>query len=142
MKRRTLSEWIAIYNKKTGDKFVPDGRYKLFYFPDKGFCEIHVDTDLKMVVVYQLCGDIHFWRYLVEFLCQALGYHVCATYCIRPIKPYLRLLHIDIRQVEYTPIGERYYGEEKYTGQWFVASPAEVMSLGGIREYYITWGVN
>lgn len=141
MKRRTLAEWIALYNRKTGDEFVPDKRYKLFYFPDKGFCEIHVDTTVQMVVVYQLCGDIHFWRYVVEFLCQALGYHVCATYCIRPIKPYLRLLGVAIESVEYTPLGERYYCREKYTGQALIASPSSIMSLGGIREYYITWEV-
>lgn len=141
MVKRTLEEWIARYNKKTGDSFIPDRRYKLFYFADRGFCEIRIDCEKEMVVVYQLCGDIYFWRHVIEFLCQVLGYHICATYCIRPIKAYLRLLDVQIQDKEYTPIGIRYYCREKYTGQWLMASPSTIISLGGIQEYYITWEV-
>lgn len=141
MKRRTLKEWIEIYNKKTGDKFVHDKRYKLFYFPERGFCELRIDTEKEMVVVYQLCGDILFWRHVMEIFAQSLGYHVCATYCICPILPYLRLIRCRIVDKEYTPQGIRYYCEEKYTGQKVMASPANVVSLGGVQEYYITWTI-
>ena len=58
-----LEEYIAKYEKRTGEKFEPKIGFKLFYLPARGFCEYKIDTDKNMVMIYQLCGDGKFWRF-------------------------------------------------------------------------------
>ena len=70
---RPLDEWIKIYESKTGEEFEASNGFKLFYFPDRGFCEMAVIVQAKMVIARQMCGDALFWRQAVEMLCITLA---------------------------------------------------------------------
>ena len=63
-KTKTLPEWIELYNRKTPEPFKRDERFRLFFLPDKGFCEIG-NTE-KMIVINQLSGDGRFWKKFAE----------------------------------------------------------------------------
>ena len=87
-----MEEWVALYEKKTGEKFKRDERFVLFYLPEKGFCEV---ADIgKMLMANQMCGEIKFWRAFVEDLSRKFEYKTVGTICIRPIKAYIRLAEI------------------------------------------------
>ena len=136
---RKLDEWIKIYEKKTGEEFKPSDGFKLFFFPTRGFAEIRL-TD-KMVIIAQLCGDMMFWRNLVEFLSQAIGYEYAGTYCIRNIKAYIRLCGFTIIRTETLDDGlKRYFCIDKH-GKKGQASPAWISNNTGHAGYYITWEV-
>lgn len=130
---RTLAQWIALYIKKTHEEFKRDRRFELFYLPEKGFAEI-MDSG-KMIVIHQMCGELKFWREFAEKIARRLGYKVAGTWCIRPIRPYIRLAGFEIEHIEETAMGDRFYCRDKRTGQWGLASPA------GKGTYYVTWGV-
>ena len=134
----TLHEWIKIYEKKTGEEFKPSNGFKLFFFPARGFAEIRVNN---MVIVKQMCGDIMFWRNLVEFFSQVLGYEYAGTYCIRNIKAYIRLCGFTINDTETLENGlKRYFCTDKH-GKKGQASPAWISNATGNAGYYITWEV-
>ena len=131
--KKTLDEWIALYNKKNYEKFKRDKKFGLFYFPEKGFAEI-ADTG-KMIIVNQMCGEFKYWRAVAEDLSRACGYKVAGTICIRPILPYIRLAGFKIDRIEETNQGNRYFCTDKCTGQKGQASPA------GKDTWFITWEV-
>ena len=135
---KTLEEYIELYNKKVPEKFKRDERYELFYLPAYGFCEIGV-TD-KMIVANQLCGNIRFWRSILEKVAKISNVSVIGTYCIRNIIPYIKVAGFSIRGSEETKEGRRYFCEDFETGQKGWASPAWLMP-NGKRAYYITWEV-
>jgi len=140
-KDKTLDEWIAEYEKKTGKPFKRMNGFQLFYFPERGFCEIAVDTNNKIVVVYQLCGDGKFWRRLIEFLAMALRYPCCGTYCVRHIKPYIRFWGYKIDRTEITGDNlERYHCSDKH-GKKLTCSPAWRDNDTGELTYFMTWEV-
>ena len=144
-KRRTLEEWIALYEKKTGEKFEREEGFRLYYFPERGFCEILVDMKNKIVIAYQLCGDGWFWRRMIEFIAKALEYGVCGAVCIRrDIKAYIRFWKMKIRRTETTPEGlERYFCSDEY-GKKLTCSPAwERVWPDGKKTYtyFMTWEV-
>ena len=115
---KTLDEWIALYEKKTGRVFQREEKLRLFYYPEKGFCEVGVDTNNKIVMAYQLCGDGWFWRRMLEFIAESLGFPCCGTICIRHIKPYIRFWGFTIDKTETTDDGlPRYHCIEKGTGK-------------------------
>ncbi len=134
MSKRTLEQWIALYNKKIPEGFKRDKRFELFYLPAKGFAEV-MDSG-KMVVVNQLCGEFKFWRNLAERIARRLGYKVAGTICIRNIEAYIRMAGFVPFHIEDTAQGYRYFCRDKHTGQQGMASPA------GEDTYYITWEVD
>lgn len=133
MSSRTLEQWIALYNKKIPEGFKRNENFSLFYLPDKGFAEIG-DTG-KMIIVYQVCGVLKFWRGIAEEFSRRLGYKVAGTYFIRPIRPYIRLAGFEIDHIEETAQGDRFFCYDKRTNQQGVASPV------GKNIYRITWEV-
>ena len=77
-----LFQWIAKYERKTGEKFERDERFELFFLPEKGFCEIGQLKD--MLVANQCCGDWLFWRDKINSAArEAGGIKACGTWCIR-----------------------------------------------------------
>lgn len=131
---KTMEEWIALYEKKTGEEFKRDERFVLFYLPEKGFAEIMDAGDI--IVVNQLCGEIKFWRAFIELLARELGRKTVGTFCIRPIKPYMRLLGFVPYEIKKTPLGDSFFCKDKRTGQKGDAAPI------GKDTYCITWEVN
>ena len=135
---KSLEEWINFYEKKTGEKFVRDESYELFYLPDKGFCELAVGD--KMIVIKQLSGDARFWKKFAEEIARQMQKKVCGTWFIRrEVKAYIRLLGFKVERVETLPDGlERYYGVDK-NGKKGLMSPA--YKNGKQKEYFVTWEV-
>lgn len=131
-----LQEWIDRYNAKTDTPFEADNRYKLFFIPDRGFCEISCSISNDMVMIKQMCGDALFWRGAAEVIAQATGRRMIGTYCIRHIKPYIRLFGFTIERIEETEQGPRYFCVDK-NGKRGQASPAWETEKHE-RAYYIT----
>lgn len=137
--RKSFAEWAQMYKDKTGKEFQRNDAFRMFYFPEKGFCE--VGQTEKMVVAYQLCGDGWFWRRLLEFLAKLLGKSHCGTVCIRRIKPYIRFWGFRIVRKELTDDGyERYFCKDE-DGVNLTCSPAWVDNDTGDVAYYMTWEV-
>ena len=130
---RTFEEWAALYDKKISGGFKRDERFALFYLPEKGFAEI--GDSGKMIIVNQVCGELKFWRSVAEKLARRQGRTHLGTICLRPILPYMRLAGLKIIRTGETKYGERYFFEDKNTGQKGRASPADDGS------YFITWEV-
>ena len=135
---KKIEEWIEKYDSKVERKFTIDTRYKLLYNDEKGFCQIMKDGE--MLIVKATCGDIKYWRGIIEECARQNGLKKIGTCCIRKIKPYIRLNGFEITKTEETAEGIKYYGEDKKTRQKGEAIPAEKLQ-NGERSYYVIWEV-
>lgn len=102
----SLKEWIDRYEEKTGDEFTLPPGFQLYWLPNRGFAEYMYSNGV--FVVYQLCGDIHFWYDIACLMCIQMGGVSVSTVCTCPIKPYLRLLGFTIKK-EYDRDGKKRY---------------------------------
>ena len=103
---KTLKEWIKIYEKKSGEKFVRDESYELFYLPDKGFCKIKISGGI--IIVNQVCGDGRFWKDFSNEIARRMGLKVGKVYFIRKNpKAYIRLLGFKIVEEKENPQGTK-----------------------------------
>lgn len=135
-----LPQWIEKYENKTGDKFKRDKRFELFFIPDKGFCE--VGRLKNMLVINQLCGDIHYWYDKVTNAARNLeGVEMCGTWCIRKeVRAYIRLTGYEIiKTIKLADGLEQYICRHKRTGKEGRISPAYYDAGTGIRGYFVTW---
>lgn len=137
---KTLDEWIAYYDKKTPEPFERDERYSLVYFPDIGFCEYGITSD--MVVINQLAGDGRFWKRAAEVVARLLHYNHLGTWTIRKnIPAYIRLFNYRIDNVEKLSDGrKRFFCTEKSTGKKGIISPAFTYKSGA-EAYFVTWEI-
>lgn len=140
MKAKTLNEWIAFYEEKTGEKFKPHPSFKLLYFPKRGFCEISLEPKTKMVIAYQLCGDGHFWKDLLDSFTKLLGFTHGGAICVRSIVPYIRYWGFRIDQTIRLPNGQNQYFCINRYGEKARCSPAWLKE-GGEYAYFVTWEV-
>jgi hypothetical protein len=138
---RTMEEWIEFYERKTGEKLERQDGWETFYHPDKGFCQYRVTED--MIIINQLCGDIHFWKDKAETMARDMGISHLGTWYIREnVRAYARLLGFDVYREEELPEGlKRYYGRNKVTGKEGLASPAFKYKESGRQAYFITWEI-
>lgn len=138
-----LDEWIKKYEKKTNEKFEPHPGFKLFFLPERGFCEIKVDSEKKIVMIYQLCGDGKFWRDYGLLLAELTGCKHLGTICSRDnIKAYIRFWGYVVQKEEILEDGlKRYHCIEKNSGKKGLASPAWTDKETNKTSYYITRGV-
>lgn len=139
----TMDAWIKKYEKRTNEKFEPHPGFKLFYLPDRGFCEYKIDADKGLVMIYQLSGDGKFWRDYGLLLAQLTGCHHLGTICARDnIKAYIRFWGYTIDHEEHLPDGLiRYHCKQKDTGKPALCSPSWTDSATGKESYYITWAI-
>ena len=136
---KTLEEWIALYEKKTGTKFKREPICQMAYFPDRGFAEFAATKN--MIVIHQLCGDAKFWKQVGEVLAMEHGMNHLGTYCIREIEPYIKFFNVEIERVEELPDGlKRYHGRFKDTGKQATFSPHFKLKNGKIG-YMVTWEI-
>lgn len=135
---KTFEEWIAFYEKKTGDKFIPHPDFKLIYFPEYGFCEYSLEKDTKMVMIYQLCGDGKFWRRVGETMARVLGWRNMGSICIRRIKPYIRFWGYRVVEKRELAPGEIQYICRDKQGRDAQCTPAWRDDKGE-WAYYVTW---
>lgn len=131
---KTLEEWIKFYNRKVPEPFKRDERFKLLYRPEKGFCEIGYSGD--MAIAKATCGDIKFWRKVIESFARELNLSKCGVVTCRKILPYIRLAGFGIIRTEETVDGTKYYCRDKVTGQKAECSPA------GGQMYFVIWRVD
>lgn len=137
--KKTLEEWIAFYEQKTGTKFKAEPRCRLVWFPDRGFAEFAVANN--MIIIHQLCGDAKFWKQVAEVLAMEHDLHHLGTWCIREIEPYIKFFNAEIEHVEELPDGlKRYHCRFKDTGKAAMCSPRFQREDGGIT-YMVTWEI-
>lgn len=87
---KTLEEWIENYNLRTKTKFKFDERFKLFFLPEKGFCEISCDED--KILVGAVSGDGKFWKSFADNIAMNAGKEFCGAICVRKkIFAFIRL---------------------------------------------------
>ena len=96
---KTLEDWIEIYNRKAKTEFKPDENFKLYFLPEKGFCEVTFDGD--KILIGAVSGDGKFWKSLVEEVARQLGINFCGTTCVRrEIRAYIRLFGHKIERID------------------------------------------
>ena len=84
MESKELSEWIRIYEEKTGDTFQALPGFTTWYLPDRGFCQWKPVPESRAVLCWNLCNDAHFWRDALECMVLQFGYDRIITICILP----------------------------------------------------------
>ena len=139
-KKRTLEEWIQLYERKTKLPYEPtDKRMLRFYFPDKGFAEIGATPD--MVIVGQLSGDGLFWKKVAEIMAMERGIHNLGCFFVRNVEPYLKFFNVEIDKTEDLGDGiKRYFGKFKDSGKKVLVSPQGKMKNGNMR-WIVTWEI-
>lgn len=141
----TLEEYIKLYEKKTKDKFKPKDGFKLFYFPDRGFCEIGVTTvynGQKMMIIYQLCGDGKFWRDYATLTAQNLNIKKIGSICIRKnVEAYIRFWEFKITKKEPLDDGSFIYYAENKEGKAARLAPIRIHDDPSRISYFVTWEV-
>ena len=142
----TLEEYIKKYEKKTKDKFKPKNGFKLFYLPDRGFCEIgltavHADKSV-MLVIYQLCGDGKFWRDYATLTAQNLNIKKIGSICIRKnVEAYIRFWGFKITKKEPLDDGSFIYYAENKDGKTARLAPVRIHDDPSRISYFVTWEV-
>ena len=87
---KTLDEWIALYEKKTGEAFQNKEGFRLFFLPERGFCQMRVDG--KLLVLSQVCGDGQFWIDHSQIMASVTGCNAVGTFAVRKnIEAFIRL---------------------------------------------------
>lgn len=142
-----LEEYIKRYEAKTKDTFRPMEGFKLFFLPERGFCEIRVcekakGDDVRMVQIYQLCGDGRFWRDFANLLAQSLGISHAGSICIRQnIKAYMRFWGFKITKKEPLNDGSFIYYGKNSEGKLCRLSPICIHEDKKRISYLVTWEV-
>ena len=110
---KTLEECISLYEKKTGEAFQNKEGFRLFFLPERGFCQMRIDGELLMLS--QLCGDGHFWVDHSRLLASVVGCKAIGTFAVRKnIEAFIRLWGYRVYRTEELPDGlKRYFGIHK-----------------------------
>ena len=139
----TLEEYIKKYKEKTKDKFKPKNGFKLFYLPDRGFCEIGVTTDKSLLTIYQLCGDGKFWRDYATLTAQNLNIKKIGSICIRKnVEAYIRFWGFKVTKKEPLNDGSFIYYAENKEGKTARLAPIHIHDDDPSRiSYFVTWEV-
>lgn len=137
---KTLEEWIKFYEEKTSQKFERDERFKLFYLPDKGFCEI-MQTE-KMTVINQLSGDGKFWKNFAEKIARINNSEMLGSWYIRKnVRAYMRLFGFKIIGEEILSDQLKRYRSIDKDGNKGLMSPSYDAKTKKHVGYFVTWEV-
>lgn len=134
----SLNEWVKRYEDKTGDEFILPSGFQLFWLPNRGFAQYKFSNGI--LVVYQVCGDIHFWYDIACLMCIQNGGKAVATICTCPIRPYLRLLGFEIEEEETRNGQKRYICKDQF-GRKVVATYRSTDNTG-CDSYFVTSYMN
>lgn len=138
----TLEDYIKKYEEKTKDKFKPKDGFKLFYLPDRGFCEIAATQNNSMLMIYQMAGDGKFWRDYATLLAQVLGIKKLGTICIRKnIEAYIRFWGFRITKKEPLDDGSFLYYAQNDEGKNGRVAPVHIHDDTARISYLVTWEV-
>lgn len=131
-----MQDWIAFYERKTGERFERKTGTTLLHSKQNGFCEVALDDEHKAVYVYHVCGRLKVWRDVANAIAQLCGYDKVMTIVIRHIKPWLRLGGAKVTDEEDTPDGNKIYRGQTGDGYRFTAYPSKDNSA-----YIVVWEV-
>lgn len=141
----TLEDYIKKYEEKTKDKFKPKEGFKLFYLPDRGFCEIGVITVFnkqQMLVIHQLGGDGKFWRDYATLIAQSLNIKKIGSICIRKnVEAYIRFWGFKITKKEPLDDGSFIYYAKNKEGKTARLAPIHIHDDTSRVSYFVTWEV-
>lgn len=107
----TLEAWIAKYEDKAQEAYDLHAPFKLLFYPQRGFAQIHVGE--TALLVWQMCGAAQWWfaelqRYAKE------NHRACvAAFVRRPILPYLRTFGFRVVRTENIDGNQRYHAIDK-----------------------------
>ncbi|MEG2583915.1 MAG: hypothetical protein RSA27_05370 [Oscillospiraceae bacterium] len=90
---KTLNEWIALYERKTGNKVEFLKGFTLLYLPERGFSLMKEDTEWHILMIYIVCGDAKFWHDVGEVIAKSKCCRCISTICSREIEAYIRFWH-------------------------------------------------
>lgn len=144
MQAKSFDEWVKVYEEKTGDKYTqpPEG-FSLMYLPERGFADMKINTEGKMVFVNQVCGDAKFWRDLAEIIANAWHCNAVCTVCTRHILPYIRSFGWEVVK-EFSNIGVGC--EKRYLCQDSIGRKIVITHQGfnakGEPQYWVTQYIN
>lgn len=86
----TFEEWVAVYEKKSGDAHkVPQGSFTL-WDERRGYAQFLLSEDKKLLITEETCGDGKFWYEWAINFCREHDIPKFCTTCTRKILPYLR----------------------------------------------------
>ena len=136
---KTLDEWIALYEKKTGEAFQNKEGFRLFFLPERGFCQMRVDG--KLLVLSQVCGDGQFWIDHSQIMASVTGCNAVGTFAVRKnIEAFIRLGGYRVDRTEELLNGlKRYFCVHK-DGTKGQVSPYGKRDDGSV-VYMVTWEV-
>lgn len=97
---KSLKDWIELYEAKVKEKAELPSGFSLVYLADRGFTILKPDTESKMMVIYQVCGDGKFWRDYAELKALELGLEVLGSICVRRFAPYIRAFGWELLDTE------------------------------------------
>lgn len=139
MEAHSIEYWVELYEKKTHSDFKPHPNFQLLFFPERGFCEVALEPKTKMIMAYQLCGDGHFWKRIIDAIATVAGFKHGGAICVRHIKPYIRFFGFRVVREEALSDGTRVYYCENKQGTKARCAPAWKDEDG--YAYYVTWEV-
>ena len=100
---KTLREWIKEYETKTGETHTNPVamNLKLYYVPDRGYCELAYIAKENCISVFETCGDAKFWHDFSVIMCKENNCKYIMTMCLRNIKAYIKLFNGKITYIEH-----------------------------------------
>lgn len=96
----TIDEYDRRYRAKTGDSPTAPNGFVRSYLPERGWCYWRGDDRHRLLYIWSVSGDGHFWHDWARALANAADYRAICTICTRPIRPYIRLWHWQIDRTE------------------------------------------
>ncbi len=106
---RTIAEWDAFYQKKTGDSPALPPGFARWYVPERGWCQWRIDREGGLLLLWAVAGDGKFWRDMARAYAAAEGLRAIGTICTRPVLAYIRLWGWRIERDEVVGGRHRYY---------------------------------
>ena len=108
---KALAEYIAFYEKHTGEAFAFKQPFSFYYSPEHGFCEYLPEGDT--LYIWQMCGDGKFWINLALKVCREFKLKYICSYVVRKPLPFIRNLGFKIVMKQNNHGYLRYRGKNK-----------------------------
>lgn len=137
MKGKSLKEWVELYETKTKEKAEVLEGYRLFYVATRGFCTMKPDSESKMLIICQICGDLKFWLDYAELQAAAMQLDCVASVLIRHVEPYIRDFGWEILEKEDVNGHYRYWCQDNI-GRLAIVTHKGYNEETKTAEYWVT----
>lgn len=136
-KSRSLQEWIAKYEQKTGEEVVFPRGFVTYWLPERGFAQLKVDAEGSILMIHMMCGDIRFWLDMAKLMCIQNNIDHIASICTRKIESYIRVFNWEVVE-EFNVDGFKRFICKDGAGCKIIISPKGVDELTGDVSYWVT----